>query len=147
METLCFATLFGGSTFSLVMTVVCCGLAGYVAYQIDEKVEDKKRHALEIEAWAIDNGLDWVAKLMQSYAVGDKSGMVRQLAEFYSIFRDDNLRAAAFRKLLDRQLALALADPERREVVYKAVNERKIIDGAEADAVLAKAEAMKKAAV
>jgi len=128
MESLFAGILTGTSTFGLIMTAVAAALAGYVAYQVDEKIEDKRRHALDIGQWATENGLEWIARLMNAYGIGDKSGMARELADLYKIFRDDKLRQTAFAKVLDRQLAIALADPDRRGLVYKAVDDRKALD-------------------
>jgi len=145
METIVFAALLAGPLYPKLITLVAAGLAGFVAVQLGEKIEDKHRHALKIAEWGRENGLSWLPRLLESYAVGDKSGIVKQLAELYATFSDDDARAVAFDKIRRRQLEIGLADPAKREIIYQAVDARKILDAAETDAILAKAEAEKAA--
>jgi len=132
MNTLLFGLAIGnGAIFSLLMTVLACAAIGYLLYRGDARVEARREHAIEIAAKSREEGFEILPELLEKYAIGDYSGLVKEMAVQYRIFRKDDARRAMYMKFLRRQLEVGLADPERRAEIYKAVDARKILDKAE----------------
>jgi len=131
MTTLLFGFAIGNSAFfSLVMTVLACAAIGYLLYRGDARVEARREHAIEIAAKSREEGFEILPELLEKYAIGDYSGLVKEMAVQYRIFRKDDARRAMYMKFLKRQLEVGLADPERRAKIYEAVEAQKILDDA-----------------
>lgn len=103
-------------------------------FRKDERIEDKRRHAIEIAQELSKEGLEHIPALLTDYAVGDYSGMFNRVRSWYDFLRDDDNRRAFFLKFLRRQLEQAMADESRRGEILKAVEQWQALD----DAKLAK---------
>lgn len=137
---LLFGALLGSNLYMIVVTIIAGAAIGYLIYQGDTRVEQRREHALSIAAKARENGFEVLPELLEAYAIGDYSKLLKEMGVQYRVFANDELRAAAYNKFLKRQLEVGLADPERREKIYAAVERRKVIDAAEDQAVVNRAK-------
>jgi hypothetical protein len=130
------AAIMSNPTLTLILVVVVFFLIGYLIYKGDARIEQRREHALEIAAKARDAGFEVLPQILERYAIGDYSGVVKEVAGQYRIFKDDDLRRAAYEKFLRRQLDLGLKDPEKKTRIYEAVDAQKILDAAAEQAIV-----------
>jgi hypothetical protein len=127
---------------------VAWGLGALAAFFIvrelfrkDERIEDRRRHAIEIAGELRAEGLEHIPSLLNDYAVGDYSRMIQRVQSWYDFLKDDDNRRAFFLKFLRTQLSRAMADEVRRAEVIKAVEEYQAVEEAKAAKAVEAAEA------
>jgi len=102
-------------------------------FSVDTKVENRRRIAIEISERLNENGLTMFSELLQSYAVGDKSGMITTLVELKKIVRDPVALEAQLKRLFSIQLNKMVKDPTAREEIVKTVHDMETLEAADID--------------
>lgn len=116
---------------------------GYALYKLDSRIENRRKHAIEISNQAAQYGFDHTAQILACYATGDYDGMYDKAKEIYAIFKDDDLRVAHVRKLFFGLLERYLKDPARAAEVMAKIDEYRAGEAAKEKAILDNALAKK----
>lgn len=105
---------------------VVAALVGWVAFSLDTNKEERRRRALAISQKLAGLGFKRLPVVFNDYAVGDYSGMFRELHELHEILSDPAQRQAEFQKVVQLLIEEKLKDPE------KLAELRKLVDKAQA---------------
>lgn len=97
--------------------------AGKILIKGDNRVEERRRHAIKLAAWTDSNGLPGLSRLATCYAVGDYSGLVGQAKILAETLGNDQEALAIVDGFLRFQLTRRLSTPEGRETVIRFVEE------------------------
>jgi len=119
------------TVYTCLITFLAFAAIAIVLFNWDTKIEKRRKHAIDIADKCREEGFEIMPDILRCYAVGDYSGLYDEIKGAYKIFGNDKLRRQTFFDFLERQLEISLKDPERRAAIYKAVEQRKLIDQAE----------------
>ena len=91
---------------------------------VDNRVEDRRRHAVELAAWAKSNGLGILSELLTNYAVGGYGEVVGNIRQIVGILRDPEEGPATIRRFVKVQLDKQLATEEGKADLVKYVEDK-----------------------
>lgn len=105
--------------------VVVAGVG--LLYRVDTKIEKRRQTVAELSKILVQEGFDRGASIADKYVIGDYDGFVHELRALVQDLLNPESRLAVLQKHFMKQLANALADPERREKVFKMVEDAKAL--------------------
>jgi len=106
------------------MAAAVAGLGGYLLVRGDSRVEGRRRNAVKLSRIAAENGLPLTSAMLDSYAVGDYSGVLSGVGHLHDTLTDEKQRKAALMVFLDTQLDLRLSNKELREELFQAIEKK-----------------------
>lgn len=120
--------LVGLGSWSLpTYILLAIGAAGlvYVLFKRDDRKEQRRKSALRAAAECRAIGDDVLARVLESYSVGDYSGVVKEVhAVIQNLIDVDGVGAVAMRaKLVAKILPALLEDPTHRSVILKVLKQ------------------------
>lgn len=122
-----FLSLFSQGTSMAWWILLALGVAGmvFVYFKFDDRREERRKRALRAAAECREIGDDLVAKLLEDYAVGDKTGMAKTIHDTVSnlLDRDGDGPVAMRAKLVRKILPKIALDPTFGPGVRKVVKE------------------------
>jgi hypothetical protein len=124
---------------ALMLTVV--GLYLY------NRVEKRRKHAVELMKLMNQWGLNWFAELFEDYAVGDYSGIVHKVREIVRAVRSDEAIVAKLTEVTKKVVAYVAAnDATKAQELLDILNQGKAVQDATAKVHAAIATATQAAA-
>lgn len=128
--------------------IVMVGLASVAAYAIgklmvkgDGAVEERRRGAMTLVVDAEKAGLSFLTPILQDYAVGDYSGVLKEVSKLRDGLHDPEKRKLALATFLEKQFELYAADTEGAKKIMALVE--KHIPDVEIAALAEKVKAQK----
>lgn len=109
---------------------------GALLFKGDTRIEERRRHAIEIAGKLRSAGFDRLPVFFEDYAVSDFSGMLRSLKELHGIFANDEQRRAELQKVLKLLLTDLFRDPEKRPQLLKLIDDLKAANLPDAKSVI-----------
>lgn len=107
-------------------------------FKVDTKIENRRRLAIDIKDRLNENGFTLLNELFESYAVGDKSGMLKTLIELKKAVSDPVVFAAHMNRLFKIQLEKRVKDESTRIEIAKALKDVGVLEEAELAEKIAK---------
>lgn len=110
---------------TLILVLVACVALYFGAkflFRKGEAVEDRRRQAIKLAGECKTSGLDFLAPVLEDYAVGDYSALLQRLRSLAEDVRDDAQRRALFDRLFESQLAQRMKDPQSRQQIVGAMS-------------------------
>ena len=104
--------------------------------KVDTKKENLRREAIVLGRKFNENGLTILDKLLENFAVGDKSGMVKSLIELAGMVQKPEVFTAHINELFKIQLTKRLQDPASRTEISKLLSNAIALKKVEADAAV-----------
>jgi len=102
-----------------------------LALAVDTKIENRRRVAIDISEKLNENGFTLFDELLKSYAVGDKSGMLKVLIELAKVVKDPEVLAVHLSRVFRTQLGKAVQDPASRLEVAQALKDVEVLEKAD----------------
>ncbi len=103
----------------IAFVVIGMFFAGKLMFRADTRVEERRRSAAKLSGTLREVGLTRIPSVLDDYAVGDYSGMVRGIRELGDDLKDPDKRSAEFERLFRLTLEHKLKDPEKRGTLVK----------------------------
>ncbi len=117
--------LLGGPLPMIALAAVAAFFAGKVFLKVDNRIEERRRKALELIPEASKNGLEFLNPFLEAYGLGDYDGLWHQLKAVAGRLRDEDERKDILDKIVKVQIGLRAKDPERLGRLEKWVAEAK----------------------
>lgn len=108
----------------LGMLAAVVGGGAYLMVKGDGRVEARRRNAAKLSHLAAAEGLPLTSGMLDSYAVGDYSGLMGSIAALHEELTDETRRKAAVGVFLGVQLEKNLADPVKRDELLALIEKR-----------------------
>lgn len=102
--------------------------------KVDTKKENLRREAIVLGRKFNENGLTILDKLLENFAVGDKSGMIKSLIELAGMVQKPEIFSAHINDLFKIQLTKRLQDPASRTEISKLLSNAIALKKVEAEA-------------
>lgn len=114
--------MFGNNPLLMIaLASVAAYVVGKLFVRGDSAVEERRRGALTLLVDAEKAGLGFLAPLLQDYAVGDYSGVVKEVGKLRDGLHDPERRRLALQTFLAKQFELHAADPDGRAAIEALV--------------------------
>lgn len=111
-----------------ILMLVGLGFGAYfitkTGLKVDDRIEERRRLAIQLAQWTSANGLPAVSQLLSSYAVSDYSGVVSQVRSLSDIISNPDTSRDAVTSFLKVQLGKRLDTAEGRAEIIKFVEDR-----------------------
>jgi hypothetical protein len=114
----------------LVLVGIAMFAIGHWLFTKDTQIENKRTKALKVATELRSEGLDFVPEMLETYAVGDYSGIIDKATQWLNHLEDDERRAAFLAKFRRRQLELNMQRPAARAEIMEAVEKYKALEAA-----------------
>lgn len=111
-------------------------LVGWLVIGMDNRVEDRRKKAIEVAGKLRGAGFTRLPAFFEDYAVGDISGMIKELKSLHDVLSDPVQRAAELDKVLKLLLTDIFRDPERRPALLKFIEDLKAANLPDAKSVI-----------
>lgn len=116
------------STLTAVLLVVVLCVVGFVVarylFNLDERVEDRRREAAKLAGVLYGYGLRRLPAILIDYSVGDYSGMTNRIVQFVELLSaDESAVVKEFDSIFDRVLNVKLQTEEGRIYIAAKVGE------------------------
>lgn len=102
-----------------------------LALTVDTKVENRRRVAIDISERLNEQGFTLFDELLKSYAVGDKSGMLKTLIELAKIVKDPEILSVHLARVFSTQLRNRVQDPGQRMEIAQALKDVETLEAAD----------------
>ena len=109
--------IFGGLS-------VAAFLVAKLGVKLDNRVEDRRRHAVKLASWCEANGLPLIASGLQAYSISDYSGALYALQSAIDVIGDAEASKAALDRFLRVQLDRRLANTDDKAALLDYVQKR-----------------------
>lgn len=107
----------------LTVSMLAFGLVVF-ALKKDTEKEARRRGASKLAGELRALGLKWIPDMLESYSVGDYSGMIKQLANTIRVFlHHPDMVTKEFEQVFDRVLSVKLKSPEARAYISAKLDE------------------------
>lgn len=103
---------------------VAAFFAAKLAVKGDNRVEERRRQAGKLAAWAEASGLPTLSSGLQSYAIGDYSGAIYAIRQAVDIIGDPEASKAVLDRFLKIQLEKRLSNAEDKAALLKFVQDK-----------------------
>lgn len=110
-----------GSLLTLGLASAALFFGGKLLFRRDEAREDRRRKAISLCSECREEGLGFLAPLLEDYAVGDYSSAVYRLRTFHEQVKDGDARRSLMDNLFARQLAKRIGTAAGRAAVLAAL--------------------------
>ena len=108
----------------IVMIALASGLLfvmGKLMAKGDTAVEERRRGAMTLLVDAEKAGLGFLSPMLQDYAVGDYSGLIKEVGKLRDGLHDAERRRTALRTFLEKQFEIHAGDAEGRKLLEDMV--------------------------
>lgn len=123
----------------LAIAGVLGGVVGWLFVSVDNRVEDRRRKAIEIAGKLRGAGFTRLPVFFEDYAVQDYSGMLRALKDLHDVLSDDAQRRQELERVLRLLLTDLFRDPEKRPALLKLIDDLKAANLPDARSVVSDA--------
>ena len=123
-----FPILLGAISYKMIALAaapVAVGAVSYLLVRGDSRVEARRKRAAALSRLASENGLPLTTGTLESYAVGDYSGMLGGVDALHDELIDPVRRKAALGIFLDVQLDKNLANPDLSDGLMALIEKKK----------------------
>lgn len=111
--------------FQTIFTVIGACAASFVGTKLlvkgDNRVEDRRRRAVQLASWCSNNGLPILSQMLASYSIGDYSGVLSNLQNIGDLVADPAQAQATIDLFLTTQLGKKLSTVEGKEQLISAI--------------------------
>ena len=111
-----------------ILMLVGLGFGAYfvtrTALRVDDRVEDKKRLALNLATWTAANGLPTLSQILSDFAINDLSGVVSGIKNLNAIVSNPESARDSLNSFLRVQLDKKLATAEGRQELVRYVEDK-----------------------
>lgn len=107
-----------------------------LAFKADAKIEQRRRLAIDIQDELGKQGFTMFAELLKSYAVGDKSGMLKTLIELTKMVKDPEMLEAQLSRVFRIQLGQRVQEPSTRLEIAQALKDVEVLEKADLETKL-----------
>jgi hypothetical protein len=111
-----------GNSFLILALCAAVYLLSRFFLRRDEPVDDRRRQAIRLAGECKLSGLDFLAPLLEDFAVGDHSSLSHRLRTLSDDVRSESQRQALFDRLFQTQLAQRMQDPQSRQEIVAAMS-------------------------
>lgn len=91
-------------------------------FKRDEPADDRRRQAIKLAGECKAFGLDFLAPVLEDFAVGDYASLLHRLRALADDVRDDGQKHALFDRVFETQLARRMKTPESRQQIVSAMS-------------------------
>lgn len=117
-----FPTITSASLPLIVLAAAALYIGAKYFLKRDEPVDDRRRQAIKLAGECKAAGLDFLAPVLEDFAVGDYPALLHRLRSLADDVRDDGQRNALFDRVFETQLARRMKTPESRQQIVAAMS-------------------------
>lgn len=96
----------------LVVAPIVIFIVISLLFKGDDRIEERRREAIELQSKLQEYGLDRLASLAQCYAIGDYTGLYHEVKLLTKEFMDSDRAITMMKKVVYKMLPKMRDDPE-----------------------------------
>lgn len=117
-----FPTLTSASLPIIAIAAVALYFGAKYFLKREEPVDERRRQAIKLAGECKAAGLDFLAPVLEDFAVGDYPSLMHRMRTLADDVRDDGQRHALFDRVFETQLARRMKTPENRQQIVAAMS-------------------------
>lgn len=118
-------TSFSDPTIWIAIASIVVYLLGKFIARRNERTDNQKRKAIQLAGDVRLAGLDFLAPMLEDYAVGDEAALTQRIEALAQELSKDSARKTLVDRLFQSQLAERLRDSESRRRIVRQLDQTK----------------------